>query len=446
MTLFAGRSELLNQLDLLKSLVNVQLSVVSATADRILQTGLSQHRENLRLETFDVSLKQAEIYFPVEHGNVFRSLALQLSYKKGSGVYIRMLDLLTVAVIVCTGDMIAKSKLIFRWYNFSETGYLTELEHSVFLSRFAHCVNKLKILGSIDYTEEEVRYMAASARLKVEGKARFIEALDFDNFYLWMTSKSVLVSNFLSILRRLLNVLNGLHKRINALSDIALKQRMHQQRCITIPTISSLKNCNLSYSPILVICRSQDEITVLIEASAIESDCQELFILCEKLVPLPDEYHQISIQFKKLLIHGGKESNTAEEEMNNSVHQSHRCYKLPSYRKQLINIDQTKNCPVIRVNINQLNPDSKYLLNLYTIKTKFTPVEVITLSKSKYINPPEKKLGICILPSSVQISEVAKVLETQKVAGISSLCHAIIFTGTVCPINEILGQALTFSG
>jgi hypothetical protein len=388
----------------------------------------------IRLETYDVSLPQATKFFPTENSKVLLSLATQLSYAHNGDIYIRLLDLLTIFVIICQGDTIVKSRLLFDWYNFSESGYLTELEHSVLISRFLHCVNKLKILGSIDITEEEGRHMASAARVRqINGKVRFLEALDFGNFHMWMLDKSVMISSFLNILRRLLDVMDGLHKRVSILHSIASEQRSYQQRCIKIPAIPV---CETSSSSVSVVYYDHSQLSVIIESAAIGWE-SELFILCEKLLPLPPEYHDMAMQFKELLVKKITHNNSNK---NNDIHENHRYYKVPSYRRYLINRKDfiTKNSPILRIDIDRLDHNSKYSITMYTKIIKFAAIEVTTTSRGGNVkNNENEKTNICVLPSSVAVSSLPQILNDQTTGSMVRTCSTIIFTAPLCPVDDI---------
>ena len=379
MTQSPGRDELLNQLTLLKALVSLPTSITSVIADRAKNHGSSQERENFKLETHDIILDRAVKFFPSEHCSTMESLALQLSCTKGSSAkYIRILDLLTIVVVICNGDIITKSKLLFSWYNFSGTGNLTELEHTIMISRFIYCVNRLKIIGSIDVTGDEIRHIATAARYRnINGQIRYLQALNFENFIMWMTEKSTLVSHFLGTLHRLLRVMKGLEERVEILFSISEQRRNSQMSGTCVPAVQSL-NCILSLSSITVIQREKKSISIILDHNSISNDCKEIYLLIEKLIPLPLEYSNLAMQFKKLSrIKSLQNENFTDPKMNEN---NRRHYKLPTTRKVLVNKNQytLQNSAILRINIADLEPDSKYLITVYTNKIKFTPIEVRT--------------------------------------------------------------------
>ena len=114
-------------------------------------------------------------------------LVTKLSYATvQTGLFVSLLDFSTVLVVLGVGDIISKARILFRWYNISGTGILTELEHTLLVSRIAAAFHRLKVVGILDITNEEARHVAMKARWReVMGKMRFVEALDFENFLDW---------------------------------------------------------------------------------------------------------------------------------------------------------------------------------------------------------------------------------------------------------------------
>ena len=77
---FPGRTDLLNQLDLLQTLVNIPVSVATTIVDRILQSGSSQEKDNFRwIEMLEYQIRLEYLYLPLQYVSI-SSLSLDISF------------------------------------------------------------------------------------------------------------------------------------------------------------------------------------------------------------------------------------------------------------------------------------------------------------------------------------------------------------------------------
>lgn len=77
---FPGRTALLNQLDLLQTLVNIPVSVATTIVDRILQSGSSQEKDNFRwIEMLEYQIRLEYLYLPLQYVSIL-SLSLDISF------------------------------------------------------------------------------------------------------------------------------------------------------------------------------------------------------------------------------------------------------------------------------------------------------------------------------------------------------------------------------
>ena len=188
---------LMDQLQHVQELVKIPVSSIEALAEELkswrlrvdvqfrIEIGEVSTLEVIKfLENLMVSSTQTNDWMWVK---VVIPLVTKLSYATvRTGLYVSLLDFSTVLVVLGIGDIISKARILFRWYNVSGTGMLTELEHTLLVSRIAAAFHRLKVVGILDITNEEARHVAVKARWReVMGKMRFVEALDFETFLDW---------------------------------------------------------------------------------------------------------------------------------------------------------------------------------------------------------------------------------------------------------------------
>ena len=187
----------MDQLQHVQELVKIPVSSIEALAEELkswrlrvdvqfrIEIGEVSTLEVIKfLENLMVSSTQTNDWMWVK---VVIPLVTKLSYATvRTGLYVSLLDFSTVLVVLGIGDIISKARILFRWYNVSGTGMLTELEHTLLVSRIAAAFHRLKVVGILDITNEEARHVAVKARWReVMGKMRFVEALDFETFLDW---------------------------------------------------------------------------------------------------------------------------------------------------------------------------------------------------------------------------------------------------------------------
>jgi len=168
----------LKYLDFLRPLLLRDNSLVTTALARFdfLQSKVIFPNPPLDLMTYEMSSEaEAEVYafFPAARMHSFDTLISYLSFENTIlGKRICLLDILTVLVIILRGTLESKTEFLFQWYNINKTGIMTEVEHIAFIMRLGTILTRIKVLSSIDVTEDDARHIAFTARLKQDKHKR----------------------------------------------------------------------------------------------------------------------------------------------------------------------------------------------------------------------------------------------------------------------------------
>ena len=380
---------------------------------------------------------------------VVPALVSRMAYETvHDGLYVSLLDVVTVLAVAGVGDIVAKGRALFRWFNFSGTGVLTELEHTVMISRVARCFHRLHVVGSLDLTDEEARHIAMKARFREAfGKQRFVEALDIDSFLDWLMDSSSFVSTCLNIVRTLVVIMEKLYRKAVCLEEVALWQQVHEQRHLYVPPASVLPHCEESLSTadaVFVVHRDQCGVSLAVPSEALEPGCQVVYVLCEKLVPIPTAFMSRTDDFGG----GSSGSDTLVPDPSASLGpgaaEQTKYYRLQSSRAVLLNNGDVHmgNCAMQRADIDGLDAAAKYCITLYTPRRKLTPVEIDTYptAAAASAEPPPGRYVACVLPSSLQAPRVSEIL-----SGLDADVGAVVVTAPLCPIDDVVQTSLLFA-
>ena len=154
------------------------------------------HQAHLRLEAllalpYDVLVADVLKIFP-NQATIMKNLILIYQFHKPhAGMSIMVLDVLTILCVLTTGSVTEKSKLLFAMYNINQTGLMDEMEHVNFILRITECMKKLKLMGVLDITAPDAKFIALEARVKHENnQITFVPGLYVADFTRWVqTSK-----------------------------------------------------------------------------------------------------------------------------------------------------------------------------------------------------------------------------------------------------------------
>jgi hypothetical protein len=403
--------------------------------------GTDQHLF-LEFGSYEVSINDILAFFPIEQRIKLKPLVIMLSFNVPVlGIHVFLLDILSVLVLILQGPLLEKVRYLFTWYNLTGTGLLTEQEHSMLIQRLAKCLNKMKVIGSIDMTIEDANHIALLARTKYDGnKINFIPGLLFEDFYQWSIKESNIFFTFFRLLDRLVDVMKLLDNRTNAMSQMVLAREKYKQFQISVPKMDmfTLKDHT---SKIYIIYRAQTKVSLCLSSKNCKSN--EIFILCKKIIPVKQPLYDVPLSIKN---RKGQKINEIKE--NSSFHDLDKCCEKVTtfefYHRCYLNRSLIINgSPIIKVDICNLDPNSRYVFNLYSNEWKYKEIEVQTLkSASNFaLENMKQKVSVCILPGSLSINEAEQFLKTTPIANSSD---SIIFSGSICNIKNVINQSLLY--
>lgn len=359
--------QLLQHLDIIKPILLLDTSVV-----RIANQKFKDHATKSEIDEFELSYKDVGAFFPTCLDQLFPIVEMLSFPRKGQKPHVFLLDLLTVLIILIRGDLNEKARYLFDWYNFTATGLLTELEHSIFISRCSSCLHRIKLMGLIEITRDDSRYSALAARVKLDGpNLKFMPGLDFNEFCVWLrTSKeSQVIFSFFKTFERLVDTFMALKKRTNAVHDIMEQKRLHGRYDIHVPRLDLL-NPTEHDSGVNIVYSSSTHVSLCIDFEMDKYLEKEVYVKCECLRPTRVPFYDMP-------------KTTYSRVFGNRDLPSlccHKHYGLVSYQRFAIPLQwELGRCRMLKVDIQNLTPESKYVLEVYSKAHKYREISVQTL-------------------------------------------------------------------
>ena len=439
-------TSLLEYLDFLKPLLlsSNELIPFAVKTFEDLQARVREPDPPLRLETFELSVGNVRKFFPSAEPSIERVIQL-LSYRKPIlGQYIYLLDVLTVLVIVFRGPLEEKARWLFGWYNLSKTGVMTEVEHVILIKRVSDCLFRIKAIGRIDVTEEDANQIALEARVyKTVGggstglQLKYLPGLTFDDFFRWTreSPESAVLVKFVRVQDRLVDALLALRSRIDAVGSIVEEMRLHREHAIHVPKMDMFPDLREHGSPLRIAFRASRSVTVLISAHGMDLGTSEAYVQCRKSRPVPDPLYSIPDSTMQRKIARGQRAIVSGLPMC-----CEREYSLTSYvRVPLRRAGVLRGGPLLRVDIAPLDPDSHYSFTVYTSAFRYPAIGADT--------PPLHDLevgpvSVAVLPASLSLADCDGFVKSTPLL---DQAHALVHTGTLCPIDAVFRQALLFA-
>lgn len=446
---------LLGYLDFLKPLLlqDNALVVYALRQYERLQARIRPPDAPLCLESFELSLANARIFFPSTEASVERILQLLSFSRPQVGQMVYLLDVLTVLVIIFRGSLKEKARFLFDWYNVSQTGIMTEVEHAVCIRRTSECFYKIKAIGVIDVTEEDAKHIALEARVRKTasgGQMKFIPGLTYEDFYQWTrdSAESAVLVKFVRVLDRLVDTLVAILNRVDAVGRIIAEKKAYKLMSLHVPKMDMFPGARDHSSALHIMYRSQTTVTICM--STVGIDCRqsaEAFIECEKRMSVPNPLYAIPEVIQKRT---SKATTTPvlEAQGQSNVPPPNCCsreYVLRSRQRFALNkyIIQCGG-PFLRVDISHLDPDSTYVLTVYTPTWKFPPIGATTLrpSGADIADETSAVMSLAILPASLSLADGEMLIASTPTLERSM---ALVFPGTICPIDTILRSCILYA-
>jgi hypothetical protein len=262
-------------------------------------------------------------------------------------------------------------------YNINETGMMDETEHINFILRCSDCMKKLKLMGTLDMTAPEARYVALEARVKYESnRMTFLPVLYVADFTRWVqTSKECqTLFKFVKVLNRLVDSMVALEARSSAVLQIMREKEAYKESSCPVPALDVFTSCVLSPAPTWLVYRGHDTVSLTLPLHDME--ITEVYVKYDKIVPLTSELYEIP----RAILKRNAEVHRANCR-NPLLHCCDKSYLLTSYTRVPVDPSRRRRhqIPYQRVDLTGLDPGSSYYITVYTSHVKFRTVQATTL-------------------------------------------------------------------
>ena len=399
--------------------------------------------------SYEASVDTILGYFPSYTWKSLRYILKCLTYQ--SPVYgesVKLFDVLTILVILLRGTVEDKAKYFFTFYNITGNGLLSETEHRIFLENISKLLNKMNFIGSIDITLDDIDHMVLVARARIYASTKNIEylpGLRLQEFIEWINNnrECAIVFSFFRILDSLVETMLVLDNRSTAINKIVMEREKCREKTSCVPKIDLL-NCKSCSSNVYIVGRSSKCVSICLQVPVEGSDTREYYIECKKLVPISGALYEVP----ELMKANNDRYRALRKKLGIEIESNHCChkvYELDFRQRYYIPCNSSPNSASYRSNatklhhrieVNNLDPDSRYILTVYSHQWKYKSIETCTRSRNMSND------SFCILPSSLSLYEAKFFVENLPDIMDSS---AVVFTGAICSVDNIIKQAIVFS-
>lgn len=407
-----------------------------------------------------------------------------------ANVHVCILDVITTLCLLLYGDWKLKMEILFRWYNLNNTGLMEEDEHFLLLKRIGHCLRKLKLIGVLDLTDDDAKFMAIQARIvlhtdkdkpvqrlttptTVEGEgervASFRPGLYVDEFITWSETNTVcsIAFKFMKVLQRLVDVMAMLDMRTEKLHQITLDKQREAEKSYPIPidlpvllqekeryedrktwkkateqSKEKIINNQTAISDIAVVYCDAHQVSFCIgyDTRLFEVDhyraklCPKYYARVDREIHYPDTYQQF---IGKNIINRNKQLNDAM--YIPGLRNVHKYYTVSSVRDTCVSPKRTSVKPELaapiakRVDVRGLEGDTQYRITIFNEHGE-------TYRTVRIKTPPigvntKKSSPFTILPATVDVRQYMEL----RTNGLVDKSHNLLFTGTIGRYDAVSG-------
>lgn len=374
----------LKHLDSIKPILQLDFNYVKLVNERLTRS----KPDHILLNYYDVLVADVMKIFPNQAAILTGLISIFQFHKPHVGLSVMVLDILTTLSILTTGSVTEKSKLLFQLYNINQMGLMEEAEHVNFMLRTSHCMKKLRLMGVLDLSAPDAKYIALDARVKYENnQITYAPGLYLADFTRWVqTSKECqTLFKFVKVLNRLVDSLLTLETRTNAVLSIMEAKKSYMANAPYVPPPEMFKSCMQTNASAFVVFRSQTCVSMSIPLLNLQTD--EVYIKYDKVVPSPPTLYEISRAILK------RNADICKANREPDLQCCGKNYLLTGYRRQLVHTSQrtASQIPFLRVDLPELEPATSYFVTIYTVNVKFRTVRVTTLNNPLLITAKKAK-------------------------------------------------------
>lgn len=327
---------------------------------------------------------------------------------------VAIFDILSIICIFAHTTNEEKATFLFRLFNVNQSGLMTEEEHYNFMQRTVDNFRKMRLIGLLDWTQNEVQFLALQARSSYHpelgrGEIKYKAGLSIADFLHWLeqSSECKAINKFFEVFNKLNTVLELLHGKADQLADI-LTAKLDHFKARSDPVKFSGDETKETYLySAYCIGRSAHEVGLCVRK--LEEAAAHLHIRCDKYV-----------------------------EMENTDNISPKHYLLTSYHQHSCSSQSGYEQVLLR----GLSPQTLYRITICGKKHCFRTIEVMTPPKLHFQRQIEgPRSSLCVLPSILSSLDAENFLRTnENLVG----CSHIVFTGTICKAFSVLKQMIEY--
>lgn len=392
---------------------------------------VKQSAQTLEFQSCSTDIVRGLISWPAEH---LQTVLDGLSFERTDHVQaVTVLDLLTVLCILMTGQLEDKAKCLFRWYNLNQQGLLEEEEHYLMLRRLAGCLRKLRLIGQLDLSDDEARYLAMKARIEDTMHGSLFRAgLYFADFLQWIQDSEECRGFFIfiEVLDKLVDVLRTLDIRSERLLEI-MRHKQDEARISMPLRLKEEQVC----SDIFLVFKSSNTVSLAIpdRLQHLSSD-PWVYVEVSREVDVQYPLYEIA----QNIVDRHTEAN--EHRFQTGMQCCDKHYYLQSTQRVRLRRDVSRvGRPVLRrVDVTGLSPGSRYRLIVHSDDIKYQTVRVLTTQSHTPGPSADQKQssshGICILPAALSAVDFQQLYERNR----NKFKEFVVFyTGAFCEVNQV---------
>lgn len=359
--------------------------------------------------------------------------------------YVCLLDVLMLMTIMAEGSLYDKCILFYDWFHFSVYELMSELEMTMFILRFAKCMNKLAVIGRLDIGQADAEHEALKARIdRVDGSLK--KGMTLEDFYHWLAARpeSLAFENFRLLVGRLMMLLESLRDRTTSILDL-LQSKVDYSllRSDLVPRLDLDKRIN-----------NYDNGTSSIsqQAEQVQSHCQCVYVL-EKTtssvtVYLPLAVNADYIEHIYIKREEVRPYNYVPRESNMNSDLKLECEQwmsFTSYQHHVVSHGDYSKVG-LRIEVTRLLEDKQYVLTFYSGdnviygKTEVRTLSVVErpLAPGLGTSPPVSSVEcakVCIFPNSISARKAQDFFHQSSLLSVENTA-LVLLTGSICSLTE----------
>lgn len=343
--------DVLRYVDALLPALRIDIAEIARTYRSFLERPGVDRREELHRAYVDPGDCPAFLPIRVAEASAFILGHMEERMPDGK-VVVPLAELFTLLVILVRGSAEEKAAILFSMYSFSGSDRITEAEHTFMIHRIAIGLQKIGLIGRLDFTIADAKHAAFLARLHATGSAKdFVPGLTVKELAEWMVESPVgkQVALFQHTLEQLIRVLIGLKGKTASLLSWLSNLNEHSTKAMIVPKID-MSRCVLDPSPVFIVFRSGTSASFAFHPHALKRG--EFFAQCSQVVP---------------------------EKPGGLMAKHYR-----SYRQLYFPHDNYATGMLYRVDILGLELESDYIITIYQSSSniRYRPVSIRTLTSS----------------------------------------------------------------